>query len=407
MKKPDLVVLGASGGVAAAFLHHMPAFRQLFGSLVLVDRHDAVRRNPFVAHDLLQYRFRKFDVDPQRKRASYVSMLRKERADIVLDLTDCDTIPLLEATDEAGVSFLTAGINAEGPTHAAVDALWKTRKSYRRAAHVVCSGMNPGCVNAWTRHAVRKHGVPDEITHFEYDTSQMTKRWHPMITWSIKEFLEEAVSDAGGYTMGRYRPHELFPNALVHRKRMRSVLKPVLPLAEYPEGFLMFHEECSSLSNMYDVPSRFLYAIHPKTMRTMIELYETRGEVRASDLKIVDNTEDVLEGSDTIGVRLDYPKKAVYLVNSFPNGPVIGTNATYTQVVIGVYAGLFCLRRREVGLGAHFPEELDKTVYPDIVFDNMRVQEFVFRKRGSRLQLMSHSPRIAPRKTHLKRRYII
>ncbi len=268
--------------------------------------------------------------------------------------------------------------------------------------------MNPGCVNVWARYGIERRGVPERITHFEYDSSQMTRRWKPMVTWSIKQFLEEAVRDEAGVILGRYARRALRPNALVRRTSLRPVLAPVMPLEKYPEGFRMYHEECSSLSNMYDVPSEFIYAIHPKTMRRLVELYGRKGCIDDRDLLVADNVENVLDGSDTIGVRLDYPREAVYYLNSFPNAAVIGTNATYTQVAVGVYAGLFTLLDGGLKPGAHFPEDLYGTYFTDFVLDNMRVQEFVFRKDGRRLKLTRYDPRVRlARRSHLNHRYII
>lgn len=408
-KRPNLVVLGASGGVATTFLHHLPEYRPLFGRLILVDPHDRVRKNPYIEHRLLGYRLVKLRVDIGKDRAGYLRMLKRHRADIVLDLTDGDTIPLLEATDEAGASFLTTGLNADGRSiPETVDDVWRRRRRLDRAPHIVCAGMNPGCVNVWARYGIERHGKPSAITHFEYDTSQMTRRWRPMVTWSVKQFLEEAVRDKAGVVLGRYKVRELKPNALVRRIGMRPILEPIMPLPTYPEGFRMFHEECSSLSNLYDIPSRFIYAIHPRTMRRLIDLYERKGRIDARDLLIADNVENVLEGADTIGVRLEYPDKAVYYVNSFPNTSVIGTNATYTQVAIGVFAGLFTLLDGRLKDGVHFPEDLYRTYFTDFVFDNMRVQEFVFRKHGGRLKLKRYVPRVMlKRRSHLNHRYII
>lgn len=408
-KRPNLMILGAGGGVAATVLHHLPDYRHLFGKLLLVDPRANVRKNPFIEHKLLDYKLIPKRVDAAGRRAEYARMLKARRVDIVLDLTDGDTIPLLEASDAAGVSFLTTGLNADGRSiPETVDEVWRRKRELDHAPHIVCAGMNPGCVNVWVRYGVERHGKPAAITYFEYDTSQMTRRWRPMLTWSIKQFLEEAVRDKAGVVLGRYKVRELKPNALVRRTSLRPVLAPIMPLRSYPEGFRMFHEECSSLSNLYDIPSQFIYAIHPRTMRRIVELYGKKGRIDGRDLVIADNVDDVLEGSDTVGVRLEYPDKAVYYLNSFPNTNVIGTNATYTQVAVGVYAALFTLLDGGLRGGTYFPEDLYRTYFTDFVLDNMRVQEFVFRKDGTRLKPRRYVPRVAlKRRSHLNHRYII
>lgn len=408
-RRPNLMILGAGGGVAATVLHHLPVYRRLFGKLLLVDPRAKVRRNPFIEHALLDYDLVRLRVDARRRREEFRRLLASHRVDIVLDLTDGDTIPLLEAVDEAGASFLTTGLNADGRSiPETVDEVWRRKKEFDGAAHVLCAGMNPGCVNVWARYGIERHGIPERITHFEYDTSQMTRRWRPMVTWSIKQFLEEAVRDEAGVVLGRYATRPLRPNALVRRTSLRPVLAPVMPLKKYPEGFRMYHEECSSLSNMYDVPSEFIYAIHPKTMRRLVELYGKKGRIDDRDLLVADNVEHVLDGSDTIGVRLEYPRETVYYMNSFPNAAAIGTNATYTQVAVGVYAGLFTLLDGKLEPGAYFPEDLYGSYFTDFVLDNMRVQEFVFRKDGRRLKLKRYDPRVRlARRSHLNHRYII
>lgn len=407
-KNLNLMIVGASGGVAQAFLHHLTAYRRLFGKLVLVDAENRVDVSPFLDHELLDYVFIKRRIDLKRDRKGFVSLIRRKRADVVVDLTDQDSIPFLEAVDEAGASCVSTGINADARSiPETTDEVFRRRKELARAPHVVCSGMNPGCVNVWVRHGMLKHGMPRDITHFEYDTSQMRERWRPMVTWSVKEFLEEAMVDDAGVTLGRFRVRKLPSNSFMHRKSLKPILKPIMPLKEYPEGFLMFHEECTSIADRYDLPSKFIYAIHPKTAKRIVEIYRRKGTVTEKDLIVGDNRHDVLEGSDTIGVVLDYPDKKVYYVNSFPNGPVIGTNATYTQVIVGIYAALFTLRRERLSNGVHFPEDLARTYYRQFVFDNMRVQEFVFRKDGRDLKLKSRDPRVTIPSRAKDRRFIL
>ena len=107
-----------------------------------------------------------------------------------------------------------------------------------------------------------------------------------------------------------------------------------------------------------------------------------------------------LEGSDNIGVALDYKDKRVYYFNSVSNTSMIGTNATYFQVAIGVYAALFTLLFDKLKNGVHFVENLYHTHYKNYVFDNMDVREFVFQKRKNKFSLLSYNPMIKMNKNH-------
>ncbi|MDP3640746.1 MAG: hypothetical protein Q8R53_06140, partial [Nanoarchaeota archaeon] len=70
----------------------------------------------------------------------------------------------------------------------------------------------------------------------------------------------------------------------------------------------------------------------------------------------------------------------------------IGSNATYTQVAIGVCAALFTLVFDRPKNGVYFVEDLYNTQFKDYMFDNMRVQHFVFKKQKSRFVLEKYVP---------------
>ncbi|MBI2581622.1 hypothetical protein HYV87_00650, partial [Candidatus Woesearchaeota archaeon] len=101
-------------------------------------------------------------------------------------------------------------------------------------------------------------------------------------------------------------------------------------------------------------------------------------KVSRKELQLADNLKTVLDGSDNIGVLLKYKNKKVYYFNSIANTSVVGTNATYTQVAVGVFAALFTLMFDQLKNGTYFVEELYDTHYKHYMFDNLRVQEFVF-----------------------------
>ena len=145
-------------------------------------------------------------------------------------------------------------------------------------------------------------------------------------------------------------------------------------------------------------------------MDNLIKLYESKKKIRLDDLIQSDNRSEVLEGSDSVGVYLEYPTKRIYYFNTIPNISLIGTNATYTQVTIGIFAAIFTILFDKVKGGIYFVEDLSNTHYKYYLFDNMRVQEFVFKKKGIRskqLVLEKYTPEIKiKRKHHLDHMFV-
>ncbi len=390
----------------------MTAVRDLFGDLVLLDRNRKVLDDIYIDHERLKYIFLQVELKLPERKAEYHRILEEHAISIVLDISDMDSLPFLEATNEAGVSYVNTGLNDDKETiEEGTIGIFEKKDSFDRAPHIICSGMNPGVVNMWVRYGIEKFGIPKELIHFEYDTSKVATQWHPMMTWSVHEFLTECVRDTTGVILGRGREKMtvLTPNSLEHRKNMRGILEPIMKFDTYPDGMITMHEECASIGNKYDIPSQFIYAVHPKTMDMLVKMYEQKGDVTKDSLELGNNTSEILDGSDSIGVILEYKDKRVYYFNTVPSIAIIGTNATYTQVVVGVFAALNVLISDELKPGAYFPEDLFDTCYRHFMFDNMRVQEFVFHKDGSgHLKLASFNPMLKSRKTeHYKHLYII
>jgi hypothetical protein len=227
---PNLLVLGASGNVARALLRRLGGRRAHFGRLVLLDKSNHVLNDPFLEHRRLDYQFIWHRLRMPEERAYYQRLLRRHRIDIVLDVTDMDTLPLLAATDAEGVSYVGTSLNDDQrDVPDLVAEIQTTSGESRGAPHVLCTGMNPGVVNIWVWHGVRRYGVPREIIHFEYDTSMSVDRWRPIITWSRKEFLTEIAWETTGQVLGG-NPILYRTNALHHRQDMRTILEPVVPL---------------------------------------------------------------------------------------------------------------------------------------------------------------------------------
>src|SRR3989344_2001358 len=99
MKKINLLVIGASGGVANAFLHHLSDYRSLFNKLVLLDKNNKVLKDKFIDHKILNYKFIHKRIELPKKEKEYLNILKKEKINIVLDITDMNSIEILEATN--------------------------------------------------------------------------------------------------------------------------------------------------------------------------------------------------------------------------------------------------------------------------------------------------------------------
>jgi hypothetical protein len=395
MRKPNLIVLGASGGVANSFLHYLVHYRPLFNKLILLDKRKNVLSDPYICHKDLNYSFIHKELKFPRDEEYYQKLLKKNKINVVLDVTDADSIPLIEATNRAGINYINTAMNDDKKNIVElIYDVYPRRNKINKARHILCAGMNPGVVNMWVRYGIEKFGVPKEIIHFEYDTAKIAKKWKPMMTWSIKEFLVENVRDPSGVALGRGEVKQLFPNALKYRVNMKSILQPILKLDKYPRGFVVLHEENLTIAQKYNVPSKFIYAINLQTMENLIKIYQKRKKVTAKDLIKGDNTNVILDGSDNIGVILRYKDKDVYYFNTIPNNTVMGTSATYLQTVIGVFAALFVLLYDNLSKGVYFPEDLFNTHFKSYVFENMRVQEFVFKKQKTGLKILSYNPEI-------------
>lgn len=400
-KKINLLLLGASGGVSNAFLHHLTQYRHLFDNLILLDKSSAVLNDPYINYEQLKYHFIHHNLELPQEEAHYRALLKKYNIDIVLDLTDSPTIPLLEITNKAGCSYINTALNDESLTVTKlVQNIYPRKHKLNKAPHILCSGMNPGVVNMWVRYGIEKFGTPNQVVHFEYDTSTPSDKWASMMTWSLKEFVVEAVRDPSGIALGRDNVKELLPNALMNRVDMQELLSPIMKLESYPKGMQVLHEENVTIAQKYNIPSQFIYAVNTKTMDHLTKVYLKKHDVEESDLLLGDNTDIPLDGSDSIGVILDYKDKLVYYFNPAPNISAIGTNGTYTQVIVGVYAALFTLMFGNVKRKTYFVEDLYDTLFKHFMFDNMRVSEYVFSK-GISLSLKHFTPSVKLR-THKK-----
>jgi hypothetical protein len=378
-EKPNILIIGASGGVAAALLRRVVKHRSRMGRMVLVDREESVLQDSGIQHRDVAYEFIKAGIDVKNNGKAYVQLLTAKDIDIVVDLSINETRPMLEVTDAQGVCYVNTGVaNVPGENFAEVVLdIYRRKDAAWRTAHILCAGMNPGIANMWVRHGIETYGVPEEVLHFEYDTAQPRDGWYPVITWSRDTFLDEIVNDPAGYMEGRDKVRALYPNPLKHRFSMAEVLRPLIALDDYPRGFLLLHEENITIAQTFDVPSRFLFAMDRKSMDQLETIYDERGEVPRESLALGDNKKVALKGSVTIGVRLGYRDRQVFFYNTTSHEQVRGCSGSCWQVAAGLEAVLTTLLTEHLEKHIYFVENLYHTGCKRAVLENLLTQQLI------------------------------
>jgi hypothetical protein len=388
--RPNLLVIGASGSVARAFLRRLGGQRCHFNKLVLLDKNRRVLSDAHLDHRRLAYTFVRRHLSLPDDDQWFTRFLRRHRIRIVVDVSTHATLPILAAADAAGVSYLNTSLNDERlQVGELVEKLHPHRHQPRNAPHILCAGMNPGIVNLLVRHGVEHFGRPRQVVHFEYDSSTPVDGWRPIVTWSKHEFLMETTWNRTGYFDGRIIRLSR-SNAIEHRVPLRPWLAPILKADHYPRGFLVLHEENLTLGRVLRVPSRFIYALHPRTMDHLVELHRRNRTLHEHDLELGDNVTRRLDGTDLIGVCLQYPRRRVYYINRLPNGAVLGTNATCAQVAVGIFSGLFTLLYEKLEPRLYFVGDLHDTLYRRFAFANMRIEQLVCARRKGRWIVRQH-----------------
>jgi hypothetical protein len=380
----NLLVLGASGGVARAFLRRLPAHRAHFGRVVLVDYRRELLEDPYLDLRALDATFVTAKVDPVAHDDRFRALLRRHRTDIVVDLATVDTLPVLDSADAEGVTVINTGLCDEKLHLDSLTAAIRRRPPrWTNAPHILCSGMNPGLVNMWAMHGVARFGVPRDIVIYEYDDSVPALGWRPCITWSPHEFLNEAVREPSGRVVSG-RIEWFAENSLQRQESLQPWLGPVRQMTTYPVALTILHEENVTLGERLGVSSRFLYAIDPRTVAYLTRLWRRQGAVKDSDLVRADHRKILLRGGEHIGVCLDYGDRRVYYANELANAALVGVNATCAQVALGVVAALLTRLTTKLSAGVHFVGDLLDTRYRQLAFDALTVEQHVFRRRGRR-----------------------
>jgi saccharopine dehydrogenase-like NADP-dependent oxidoreductase len=377
--RPNILVIGASGGVAGAFLRKVVSHRNELNRLVLVDKTDHLLANRFIPHRALEYEFVNTTVDMEKEGHAYLDLLDTSDAQVVIDLSVNESRRMLDVTDRAGVSYINTGI-MNGRDEKFLDVvldLCGRKESGWHAPHILCAGMNPGIVNLWVRQEVERSGVPRRVVHFEYDTGQPVHGWMPINTWSLETLLDEIVNDPAGYMEGKDKPVLLYPNPIKNRVDMKDVLNPIMELDEYPRGFLLLHEENITVAQRYDVPSQFKFAIHMKTMDYLEQLFDREGAIPMDSMKLGDNRTIPLEGSVTVGVSLEYDDHRKYVFNMTSHDEFSGSSGSCWQVAAGLHAALFTLLRDHLDRRIYFPEDLLGTSFDELAERNLSVQRVV------------------------------
>lgn len=384
MHKPNILIIGASGGVAGAFLKRIVGDRAYLGKLLLVDRYDRLLHDPFFTPSALTYEFMRANIDVREGGTEYHEIIEKHGIQVVIDLSANETQPMLEATDAIGVSYINTGIaNKKGDSFVEVvlDVI-KRKNDLWNAPHILCAGMNPGIVNMWVRTGIERFGLPIGILHYEYDTAHPVQGWLPVISWSRETFLDEIVNDPAGYMEGRNKPRFFYPNPLKNRVDMREVLCAFMDLEEYPHGYLLLHEENISIAQQYDIPSKFHFAILPRTMTYLESVYDRMGDIPVEALTLGDNKRVILEGSATVGVLLEYSDRKVYIFNTTEHGRIQGSSGSCWQVSAGLHAALFTLLEERLSNRIYFVEDLLGTSCERLVKENLPKRELLVERRG-------------------------
>ena len=377
--RPTIVVLGASGGVAHAFLQILPDSRHEMSSLWLIDKSDAVTRSPHLAHSKLAYTFIQADVNDSLP-AILLTVRSKDNLVIVLDLTDQPTHPILSVVDFHGGHYINCSLNADVTTmNDYLPTLEQFCRKYRNGSHLVGIGMNPGIVNHMALSAIERYGVPNSYVEIEYDSAfPEVDPGTPFITWSKRQFLVESVIDPSGYCGEGGKYIELDAPAISNPVSTQTHLSPIATLDEYPLGMIVSHDEILSLSQLLGIPGQFVYAIHPLSLKRLRTIHSQYGTVAEAELTMLDNTTIPLDGSDKIGVWLNYTESRVCRWCEVFHKDITGTNATLFMVAVGVLAHLLdFIQTHPRRPGVSNVDGMNTSTLLKMVNKHIRINEFI------------------------------
>jgi len=341
--KPNLIILGASGGVARAMLQLLTKHRKKFSSLLLSDRQNSVLHDKHIDHKSLNYKFMLFEFNDQNVDDFIQQLHKKYKSAIVLDMTDCPTLPILSAVDSVGFNYMNCSLNLpDGRTLINfVEDMSSFADRFNNGIHVLSNGMNPGIINHLVMRGVVEHGLPNEIIEIEYESGNPKIDSHkPFTTWSKVQFLTESVRWNSGHCNSQGVYIETEKNAINTLVSTKKYLEPIKKLKKYPMGMVVAHDEIIAMCRILEVPGKFIYAIHPKSLSRLRKLVGSGREVDEKDIVFENNSLVPLDGSDCIGIWLMYDSKSICYFVDVKHSKIKGTNATLMMVAIGVLAGL-------------------------------------------------------------------
>lgn len=384
--QPNLLILGASGGVANALLQLLHTYRNSFNKLILLDKRDDITKSPYLNHQKLNYSFVQMYINGHIPISELAALMTTENIDIVLDLTDSETLPILHLCNDLGISYMNSSINIESMSvYQLFQHLESIRDTCNNASHLVSMGMNPGIVNIWVIDAIKKYGIPQELIEIEHDNASPVGAWKPVITWSKKQFLTESCWDPTGRTILDGAYENLYPNAMAHTTATEEYLKDLWPMEKYPIGMIVAHDEIMSLGSKYKIPAKFIYAINQPTHDYLKNKFALQQQITEQDLNLADNTEITITGQDTIAMILKYADKKVIISNTMHHANFHSTNATLMQVAIGVLTGLKELMQNNLPKRINYPEDLSIEQTLTTIKNHMTVDtQVIHHKAGSK-----------------------
>jgi saccharopine dehydrogenase-like NADP-dependent oxidoreductase len=373
-----LLLLGAAGGLGQALLRCFENPEGAFKKIIAVDRNLApvtVTWDAIPKHWQLQEK----EVTPACM-PSILELIKKESVTIVVDVTDADTAFIADQIIAQGqASYLCTAFCLEKPGSPLEQQMrWmKTLPKNPAKPHILFSGMNPGVMNMLAAEGIRRHGLPESLVEFEYDSSSWIH--HPsrhIITWSLSQFLAEMVEEPAEYMVGKETVAYAQLNAFFHCADMRNLLSPFLSLKTSPHGCVTAHEECVTLAERYNIPVTFIYSVHPETMNYLWKAVIAQEKV--TDIVIGNNVTKRLSGADSIGMALAYEDRRVSYFTTLKNTAVHGISATSYQVIIGILGGLSSLLTDNLPAKIYCTEDLPVDTYLPFVTTHLSVQEGIF-----------------------------
>ncbi len=381
--KPNLLILGASGGVSRAFLQIFSKYRKDFNNLVFLDKNDDILNFDFIDHKNLDYKFFKKNITNNTVLEILRSIKKEYDIDIVLDLTDYDTFPILQASDYLGVCYLNCSLNSSlGTMSNFVGDIKVFSTSFVKNTHVLSLGMNPGIIHQLIIKGSKEYGLPNSFVEIEYDSaSPVGVLEKPYITWSPNQFLNESVWSNTGYCNDKGEYVELESSGIDNLFDTKDFIEPIKKMDNYPLGMLIPHDEVIAMSRMLEIPGKFIYAIPQYSLNKIIEIIKNKKEIKEEDLIYLDNVNHKLTGSDFIGVWLNYDDKDVCYYFDVDHESIVGTNATLYLVAVGVLAGLVdIINNNFLDKGILSASDLNHENFLDVIQKYVQLQKIVIKK---------------------------